>query len=181
MKSEFNLLWIDLEMTGLDVRNDFILEIASIVTDAQLTILAEGPNLVIHQPDSVLESMNDWCKKQHNLSGLTDAVKASTTTLTDAQQETLTFIKQYFPPGTARLCGNSIWQDRLFLSEHMPTLTSFINYRLIDVSSIKEIIKRWYPESPYIDFPKTDTHRALIDIRESIEELKNYRTHFFIP
>jgi oligoribonuclease len=173
-------VWIDLEMTGLDPHHDVILEIATIITDSNLNIIAQGPALVIHQPEEVLKTMNEWCVKQHGLSGLTQAVRESTVTLEQAQAETLSFIQEYCAPQTARLCGNSVWQDRLFLVRYMPHLIAYLNYRLIDVTSIKEVIRRWYPNSPHIDFAKEEIHRASPDIQESIKELEHYRHYFFI-
>jgi oligoribonuclease len=181
LREPIPLVWIDLEMTGLDPHKDVMLEIASIVTDSDLNIIAYGPDIVIHQSDEILQNMNPWCIKYHGLSGLTKAVQESTTTLQEAQQATLDFIKQYCPYNTARLCGNSVWQDRLFLSKYMPDIIAYINYRLIDVSSIKEIIRRWYPDNPATDFLKAESHRALNDIKESIAELNHYRKNFFIP
>ncbi len=176
-----NLVWIDLEMSGLDVANDVILEIATMVTDDQLQIVAQGPDLVIHQSDFVLEHMNSWCLKQHAKSGLTQAVKESTVTIAQAEHETLEFLKKFFEPGQAIVCGNSVWNDKIFLQKYMPELYAFFNYRIIDVSSIKELLRRWYPESPHVDFKKDENHRAAGDIIQSINELKQYRTHFFLP
>lgn len=173
------LLWLDLEMTGLDIGQEFILEVASIVTDIELNIKAHGPELVIHQPREVLDKMGQWCKNQHKKSGLTDAVVTSTITVQQAEQETLAFIKKHAKPDVARLCGNSIWQDRLFLQKFMPQLLDYLNYRMIDVSAIKEVIKGWYPNNPKTEFKKKDLHRALPDVLESVEELKHYRNIFF--
>ncbi len=181
MQDKTNLIWIDLEMTGLDVNNDHIVEIAAIVTNKDLQIIAEGPNLVIHQSDEILGSMNDWCKKYHAASGLIKDAQSSTITLATAEQEMYDFLKQYCAPGQGILCGNSIWNDKAFLQKHMPHLNTLFHYKMVDVSSVKELVARWYPKSPYVDFKKTDKHRAKIDIVESIQELKNYRTHFFIP
>lgn len=179
MISDRALVWIDLEMTGLDTSRHVILEIATIITDNDLNIIATGPHLVIHQSDQILEQMNDWCKKQHGISGLTQAVRESQTSLAQAEEETLAFLQTYCKKGTAILCGNSVYQDRIFLSVYMPKIISFLNYRLIDVSSVKELVRRWYPKDPLAEFKKQDTHRALTDIQESIGELKNYREHFF--
>ena len=173
------LIWIDLEMTGLDLPRDVILEVALIITNNQLEIIAEGPSLAIHYPDEVLDEMNDWCKKQHGISGLTQAVKDSKTTLHDAQQQLVSFLKPYISQGQGVICGNSVWQDKAFIQAYMPELDALLHYKIIDVSSIKEVILRWYPKNPRVEFKKQDRHRALPDIRESIEELAYYRKHFF--
>lgn len=180
MKSSNNFVWIDCEMTGLSVEQDVLLEIATIITDSNLNEIAQGPSLVIHQPDEVLENMNEWCQRQHKVSGLTDAVRASTVTLQQAQDETLAFIRKHCMPKTALLAGNTVWQDRLFLNKYTPSIVEYLHYRLIDVSSVKELVKRWYPNDPRIEFKKPDNHRALDDIRASIEELRYYRTNFFV-
>ena len=172
------LIWIDLEMTGLDTQSDFILEIATIVTDAELNILAEGPVLAVHQPDAVLAAMDDWNRRTHAGSGLVERVRASTLTAADAERETLAFIQQYVGRHKSPLCGNSICQDRRFLSRLMPQLEDWLHYRNLDVSTIKEIARRWKP-SIIEGFQKKNTHKALDDIRESIEELRYYRQHFF--
>lgn len=179
MKHKEHLVWIDLEMTGLDPRTDTILEIATIITDKELQIVAQGPELVIHHPDSVLELMNNWCKETHTKSGLYKAVQESHITLHEAEQETLEFIKNYCFPHAASLCGNTIWQDRFFLRTYMPHLEAFLHYQMIDVSSVKRLVNMWYPNEPNIKFAKKDTHRAMIDIEESILELKHYRDYFF--
>ncbi len=176
--SDSNLVWLDLEMTGLDPRKDFILEIATIVTDCQLNIVAEGPNLVIHQPDHVLDAMDEWCTNQHGKSGLTQKVKDSTLTEADAIKQTMAFLEQYVAAGESPLCGNSIGQDRRFLFMHMPELENFFHYRSIDVSTIKELARRWKPELPK-KVKKQGTHLALDDIRESIMELQLYKDEFF--
>lgn len=171
------LVWMDLEMSGLDPDTCRILEIATLVTDHNLEILAEGPELVVHQPDAVLDAMDEWCTTHHGQSGLTDAVKASKVSQDDAEQQTLAFLKAHTPAGASPLCGNSIWQDRRFLAKHMPTLEGYLHYRLVDVSTIKELSRRWYPDQPA--FRKGEAHRALDDIRESIAELRHYREHLF--
>lgn len=173
-----NLVWIDLEMSGLDPETCHILEIASIVTNADLEIVAEGPDLVVHQPDAVLEAMDEWCQRHHGESGLTDAVRASRVSLLEAERETLAFLRQFTEPGSSPLCGNSVWQDRRFLTRYMPQLDGFLHYRLVDVSTIKELARRWYPgvKAP----PKAQQHRALDDIRESIAELEFYRAQLFV-
>ncbi len=173
------LVWMDLEMTGLDPEADTILEIATIITDKELNIVAEGPNIVVHQSEAVLESMNDWCKVHHGKSGLSERVRQSKVSLAQAEQMTLDFIREYVPERASPLCGNSIHQDRRFLQRYMPTLEAYVHYRNIDVSTIKELGKRWYPN---ISEPaKTGTHLALADVRESIEELRFYRQHLFRP
>lgn len=174
-----NLVWIDLEMTGLDPSKDVILEIATVVTTNNLELIAQGPNLVIHHPEEVLSQMDDWNKKHHGASGLLDAVRDSTITLELAQEQTLAFIAEYAQKNLSPLCGNSVWQDRRFLQKYMPLVDDFLNYRIIDVSSIKEVIKRWYPDDPYENFVKTENHRAAEDILQSIEELAHYRDYFF--
>lgn len=171
------LIWIDLEMTGLDPLQDKILEIATLVTDDQLNIIAEGPNLVIHQSNEVLEAMNEWCQVQHAKSGLIDAVKSSTISQEQAEQETLEFLKLYCDENSTPLCGNSVWQDKIFINHHMPKLGKFFHYRILDVSSIKLVINRWTKQ--YKIFKKSDCHRAMDDIKESINELKFYKDTFF--
>jgi len=174
-----NLVWIDLEMTGLDPDHDTILEISTIVTTNELEIVAQGPSFVIQCEQARLDAMDEWNTTHHGRSGLIGAVKASTITLGYAQEVTLAFLKEYTEEKKSPLCGNSVWQDRFFLRNHMPELNNFLNYRIIDVSSIKEAIKRWYPNNPHSFFAKTEGHRAQEDIVQSIEELKHYRTFFF--
>lgn len=176
---EKNLIWIDLEMTGLRSEQDVILEIASLVTDSELNIIAQGPELVIHQQEKYLQDMSPWVLNQHTQSGLLDAVKASSVTIEQAGQETLDFLCQHCLAGISPLCGNSVWQDRVFLTKFMPRVVSFLHYRMIDVTTVKELVRRWYPLSPQNVFKKQETHRALSDIKESIAELKYYRAHFF--
>ncbi len=171
------LVWIDLEMTGLNTDTDRIIEIATIVTDADLNILAQGPVLAVHQSDEVLAGMDEWNTRTHTGSGLVARVKASTLTEADAEQQTLNFLQQYVPKNKSPLCGNSICQDRRFLARSMPALEAYVHYRNLDVSSIKELIKRWRPALNN-GFEKKNTHQALGDILESIEELKYYREHF---
>jgi oligoribonuclease len=173
-----NLIWIDLEMTGLDTVNDRIIEIATIMTDAQLNILAEGPMLAIHQPDEVMDGMDAWNTKQHGKSGLTERVRKSTLTEAEAERQTIAFLEAYVPAGASPMCGNSICQDRRFMARCMPTLEAFFHYRNLDVSTIKELIKRWAPNS-LNGFKKGGTHLALDDTRDSIRELRFYREHFF--
>ena len=172
-----NLIWIDLEMTGLDPQNDCIIEIATIVTDSQLNVLGEGPMLAIHQSDAVLAGMDEWNTKQHGQSGLTQRVKDSAVSEAEAERQTLAFLEQYVGPGQSPMCGNSICQDRRFLARCMPTLEAFFHYRNLDVSSIKELARRWAPEV-YNGFSKESSHLALDDIHDSIDELKYYREHF---
>lgn len=174
------LVWIDLEMTGLDAVNDVILEAAVLITANDLSLIAQGPSIIIHQPEEKLAHMSTWVREQHTKSGLLDAVRASSITQQEAQAMLLEFVTQYTKPQTALLAGNSIWQDRFFLRMHMPELERYFHYRILDVSSIKEVVRRWYPQSPYISYKKSDTHRALEDIQESVNELQHYKKHFFI-
>jgi len=175
-----NLIWVDLEMTGLDPQKDVILEIATIITDSQLKVLAHGPELVIHQPEEKLFVMNDEIKKMHTDSGLLDAVRASTISVEQAEQQTMEFCKKYCDPDTALLSGNTVWQDRNFLYAYMRSIVDFCFYRVLDVTAIKEVVLRWYPNDPNAEFEKKDTHRALEDILESIAELQHLRKHFFV-
>lgn len=171
------LVWIDMEMSGLDPEACTVLEIATIVTDADLEVVAEGPDLVIHQPNEVLDAMDAWNTRHHGESGLTAAVRASTIDLREAEDRTLAFIAQHASARTSPLCGNTIWQDRRFLVRYMRRIDAFLHYRMIDVSSIKELVRRWYPT---LELPaKSKAHRALDDIRESIAELRFYREHVF--
>ncbi len=174
-----NLIWIDLEMTGLDPEKMVILEIASIATDADLNIIAEGPHTVINYPEEVLDNMEEWSRTHHQASGLLDRVRASKISCEQAEQETLEFVKKHCAQGESPLCGNTIWQDRRFLVRYMPVLEGYFHYRLIDVSSIKELVKRWYPDLP--PYEKKKDHLALSDIIESIEELRYYREKIFVP
>lgn len=173
------LIWIDMEMTGLDPDREHVLEIASLVTDAELEIIAEGPDLVIHQSDEILAAMGEWCTEHHGQSGLTEQSRRSTVSLAEAERQTLEFLRAHCQPGESPLCGNSVGQDRRFLVRHMPTLEAFLHYRIVDVSTIKELCRRWYPELPPL--AKRESHRALDDIRESIEELRYYREAAFRP
>ncbi|MGD8514016.1 MAG: oligoribonuclease [Granulosicoccaceae bacterium] len=172
-----NLIWIDLEMTGLDTVNDYIIEIATIVTDKDLNTLAEGPVLAIHQPEEVLGGLDDWNRNQHGNSGLLDRVRASTLTAEEAERQTIAFLQQYVPKKASPMCGNSICQDRRFLARLMPDLEDYFHYRNLDVSTLKELARRWRPRL-YMGFNKTSSHLALDDIRDSIEELQYYREHF---
>jgi oligoribonuclease len=180
MPSSESLIWIDLEMTGLKPDTDMIIEIATVVTDKDLNVIAEGPNLAIHQPDATLAGMDDWNQKQHRTSGLLARVKASTITTAVAEQRTLAFLSSLVTAGTSPMCGNSICQDRRFLARQMPTLERFFHYRNLDVSTLKELARRWAP-SIQDGFVKTGAHLALADIQESIRELRHYRATLFAP
>ena len=173
-----NLIWLDLEMTGLDTQQDVILEIATVITDAELNILAEGPVFALYQPDARLDNMDDWNKRQHKKSGLIARVKESRWTKEEAQAQTLDFIKQFVAEQKSPLCGNTICQDRRFLAREMPLLETYFHYRNLDVSTIKELVVRWYPQLP--KFRKKQTHLALQDIKDSIKELLYYRQHVFM-
>jgi oligoribonuclease len=173
-----NLIWIDLEMTGLDTDNDYIIEVATIITDAQLNILAEGPVIAVYRDEEILLAMDEWNTRQHNQSGLVKRVLESPYSAADAESLTLEFIKKFVPEGVSPMCGNSICQDRRFLHRLMPRLEQYFYYRSLDVSSIKEVVGRWYPENT--TFEKNSAHLAMEDIRDSINELKFYREHFFI-
>nr|WP_309574907.1 oligoribonuclease [Moraxella osloensis] len=173
-----HLIWIDLEMTGLDTLNDTIIEIATIVTDSELNILAEGPVFAIHTPDIVLNSMDDWNTRQHGQSGLIDRIRRSNVTMAQAETETIAFLSKYVEAGRSPMCGNSICQDRRFLARQMPTLERFFHYRNLDVSTVKELAYRWRPDI-LSSFEKKGSHLALDDIRDSIRELRHYKEHFF--
>ena len=173
-----NLVWIDLEMTGLEPDLEAIIEIATIVTDKNLTVLAEGPVLAVHQPDAVLAAMDDWNTKQHGASGLTERVRASRISAAQAEQETLRFLSEFVDPGVSPICGNSIGQDRRFLVRYMPRLAAFFHYRNLDVSSVKILAQLWAPRVA-AGCQKTSSHRALDDIRDSINELAYYRDNLF--
>jgi len=175
-----NLVWIDLEMTGLNIAQDVILEIACVITDGNLNVLEEGPSFIIHQSEEKLAGMGKWCQDHHGKTGLTDAVRNSTISLEHACEETLAFIKKHCPIRTGVLAGNSVWQDRVFLDKYMPQIPHYLHYRIVDVTTIKELAKRWYPQNPYLEYKKNDQHRALSDVYESIAELKHYRKNFFL-
>jgi len=172
-----HLIWVDLEMTGLDPDNDLIIEIATIVTDKNLNILAQGPVLAVHQSDAALAAMDDWNQHHHGQSGLIKRVKASTIDDAEAERQTLEFLRQWVPENTSPICGNSIGQDRRFLYRYMPELEAYFHYRNIDVSTLKELAARWAPHVKD-GFKKQSSHQALDDIIESIEELRYYREHF---
>ncbi|MCG3847043.1 oligoribonuclease [Photobacterium damselae] len=176
--NEQNLIWIDLEMTGLDPETHKIIEIATIVTDAQLNILAEGPVLAIYQPEEELAKMDDWCTTTHTNSGLVERIRQSKITEQEAVRQTIEFLEKWVPKGASPICGNSIGQDRRFLYKHMPELEAYFHYRYLDVSTIKELARRWQPEV-LNGFSKKGSHLALDDIRDSIAELKYYRENIF--
>jgi len=176
--SEANLIWIDLEMTGLDPLKDRIIEIATIITDSDLNILAEGPVVAIHQPDSLLDGMDQWNTEHHTGSGLVARVRSSEFSAASAEQTTIEFLSQWVSAGVSPMCGNSICQDRRFMVRYMPQLEAFFHYRNLDVSSVKELAKRWAP-AVYGSVQKESKHLALSDIRDSINELRHYREHFF--
>jgi len=175
--NEFRLVWLDMEMTGLDPEKERIIEVAVVVTEPDLTVVAEGPVLVIHQPDSLLDAMDSWNRSTHGKSGLTDKVKASTLTEAQAELQLIAFMSEYVPAGKSPLCGNTVSQDRRFMFNYMPKLEQFFHYRTVDVSTIKELARRWRPEL-LKGFEKRSKHEALADIYESIDELKYYREHF---
>jgi oligoribonuclease len=172
-----NLLWIDMEMSGLSPDGDRVLEVAIVITDGQLNTVAEAPVKVVFQPDDVLDRMDSWNKSTHKKSGLIDRVKAATQNEVEVEAELVAFLVQYVPENTSPMCGNSVCQDRRFLARHMPKLEAFFHYRNLDVSTLKELAKRWRPEI-LASFVKHGKHEALADIYESIEELKHYREHF---
>jgi oligoribonuclease len=176
-QNELNLLWIDMEMSGLSPDENCILEVAIVVTDANLEVVAESPVLVVHQSDAVLDGMDSWNKGTHGKSGLIDRVKASTMDEAEVEAQMLAFIKQHVPERTSPMCGNSICQDRRFLARYMPKLEAYFHYRHLDVSTLKELAKRWRP-GLVEGFKKASKHEALADIYESIEEMKYYREHF---
>ncbi|MEK7191112.1 MAG: oligoribonuclease [Pseudomonadota bacterium] len=173
------LIWIDLEMTGLNPETDRVIEVATIVTDSQLNVLAEGPILAVHQSDAILNGMDDWNKRTHAATGLIERVKLSNLSEVDVERLTIDFLCQYVAKNKSPMCGSSICQDRRFLARCMPELEAWFHYRNLDVSSIKELVHRWKPEI-VSGLVKKNTHKAIDDIRESIEELKYYREHFFV-
>jgi len=175
--NENRLVWLDMEMTGLNPETERIIELAAVVTEPDLTVVAVGPVLVVHQPDNLLAAMDAWNTRTHNASGLTDRVRASTLNETDAEHAMLDFLAQHVPAGKSPLCGNSIGQDRRFMVRYMPKLEAFFHYRNLDVSTLKELAKRWRPDV-YKGLSKNTRHEALADVYESIDELKYYRAHF---
>lgn len=176
-KSDLNLVWLDCEMSGLNPEKEFLLEIAIVVTGPDLTPRIEGPVVVIHQPDSVLNAMDAWNKGTHGRSGLIDKVKASVLTEAQAEKQLLEFVARYVPKNVAPMCGNTVHQDRRFLVKYMPKLDAYFHYRCLDVSTLKELSRRWRPDV-YKQFKKKQRHTALADVHESIDELAHYRTHF---
>lgn len=179
MQDENNLIWIDLEMTGLDTDNDEIIEIATIVTDKELNEIAVGPVIALHQPQTRLDQMDNWNQTQHKKSGLVERVLASSYDCMQAEQETLEFLEKYVPANSSPMCGNSICQDRRFMARLMPALEAYFHYRNLDVSTVKELVKRWYkPEQAH--YEKESDHLALSDIRDSIQELEYYRSKVFV-
>ncbi|WP_019555836.1 oligoribonuclease [Thiomicrorhabdus arctica] len=179
MKSDKNLIWIDLEMTGLHPKTDRIIEIATVITDSELNVLAEGPVLAIQTEQSTLDSMGEWCTTHHGKSGLTKRVQESWVTMQDAERLTIEFLKQYVSAGKSPMCGNSICQDRRFMVEQMPSLERFFHYRNLDVSTLKELARRWAPKV-YQSHNKSGAHLALADVHESIDELQHYRKNMFV-
>ena len=171
------LVWIDMEMSGLVPERDRILEVAMVVTDSELNVIAEAPVFVVHQPDEVLDAMDSWNKSTHGKSGLVDKVRASTWTVEEVERRLIEFLKPVVPERTAPLCGNTVHQDRRFMARYMPAFDAYLHYRIVDVSTLKELAKRWYPEV-LAGFTKEGRHEALADIQESIEELRHYRRVF---
>lgn len=171
------MVWMDLEMTGLDVAQESIIEIATVVTDGELNIVAHGPNLAVAVSDALLESMDEWNTTHHHNSGLVDRIRKEGVPVEEAERATLEFLQKWVEPNTAPLCGNSVWNDRQFLAKEMPELLDFLHYRMVDVSTVKELARRWYPELPR--FPKRGAHLALDDVLESIEELQYFRERVF--
>lgn len=176
-KAEERMVWIDLEMTGLDLEKESIIEIATLVTDGDLKVLAEGPNLAITVDESLLSGMDEWNTTHHHASGLVERIRTEGVPLKQAEEATLAFLQEHVKPGVAPLCGNSVWNDKRFLEKEMPRIAAFLHYRMIDVSTVKELARRWYPEEPM--FPKRAAHLALDDIRESVQELSHWRDRIF--
>ena len=178
-ESDERLVWIDLEMTGLDIGKESIIEIATVVTDGQLNILATGPNLAVSVSEELLAGMDEWNTSHHTASGLVERVRTVSVSCEQAEAETLAFLKKWVPEGIAPLCGNSIWNDKKFMEKEMPLLVDYLHYRMIDVSTVKELARRWYPEAGR--YQKKGAHLALDDILESIEELRYFRERIFTP
>lgn len=176
---EDSLVWIDMEMSGLDPDRDVVLEIAILITNAELEILEEGPQLIVHQEAGLFQKMDKWNQEHHTRSGLWKAVQESLIDIREAERQVMAFLSKHVAPKKSPLCGNSIAQDRMFLRRHMPAIHDFLHYRMIDVSTVKELARRWYPAGPGAPL-KSNNHRALDDIRESIAELRFYRDHFFV-
>tara|TARA_Y100000766_G_scaffold210563_1_gene182154 strand:+ start:711 stop:1244 length:534 start_codon:yes stop_codon:yes gene_type:complete len=175
--SDDRMVWIDLEMTGLDIKQDRIIEIATLVTDGELNLIAEGPNLAVHVSDDAIAGMDEWNTTHHHRSGLVDRIRSEGVSVEDAEARTLAFLEEHVQPNTAPLCGNSVWNDKRFLEKEMPDIVAFLHYRMIDVSTVKELARRWYPEVPR--YEKKGAHLALDDIRESVEELRHFRERVF--
>lgn len=173
------MVWIDLEMTGLDLARESIIEIATVVTDSELNVLATGPNLAVSVSEALIEGMDDWNTRHHHRSGLVDRIRKEGVSVSEAEQATLAFLREWVDENKAPLCGNSVWNDRQFLAKEMPELLAFLHYRMVDVSTVKELSRRWYTDVPR--FPKKGAHLALDDILESIEELRYFRQHVFVP
>ncbi len=178
--TDTHMVWMDMEMTGLDPQTDEIIEIATVITDGELNVIAELPSIILHQDQSRFAKMDDWNKEQHTKSGLWAEVVKSTVTLADAEQQTLAFIKKHIGPKKSPLCGNSIWQDRRFLRRYMQEIDAYLHYRIVDVSTIKELVHRWYPQQQPTNKNKANVHRAVQDVYDSIEELKLYRQQYFV-
>lgn len=177
-ESDERLVWIDLEMTGLDIGRESIIEIATVVTDGQLNILATGPNLAVSVSEDLLAGMDEWNTSHHTASGLVDRVRTTSVSCEQAEADTLEFLKKWVPQGSAPLCGNSVWNDKKFMEKEMPLLVDYLHYRMIDVSTVKELARRWYPETGR--YEKKGAHLALDDILESIEELRYFRERIFL-
>ncbi|DAC10952.1 MAG TPA: oligoribonuclease [Candidatus Poseidoniaceae archaeon] len=171
------LVWIDLEMTGLDIVHDRIIEIATLVTDGDLNLIAEGPNLAVTVSEEAIAGMDEWNTTHHHASGLVERIRTAGVSIDEAQAQTLAFLREHVTANTAPLCGNSVWNDKRFLEKEMPDIVEFLHYRMIDVSTIKELARRWYPDVPR--YPKKGAHLALDDIRESVEELRHFRERVF--
>lgn len=180
MDQNATLFWVDLEMTGLDPQKDVILEIASLVTDSQLTVIEEGPTFVIKQPEHVLQQMSSFVHTLHESSGLLAKVREEGVPISQAEEQTFAFLKQHCKKDEALLSGNSVWKDREFMVRFMPNIIDYLHYRLLDVTTVKELVHRWYPNDEHVKFEKKDNHRAVDDIRESVAELRHYRKYFFV-